>query len=73
MRLSRPLSPHRARLVLAATAALLATTTGIASATPPTAPAFGSSIEGFARYEGQTTCSPTDKPGTQALRDRYSN
>ena len=29
----------------------------------------GAEIEGFARYEGQSTCDPTPKPGTLALRD----
>lgn len=29
----------------------------------------GPDIEGFARYEGQSTCDPTPKPGTLALRD----
>lgn len=59
----------RSRLVIAATAAVLALATGVASATPPLAPAFGPQIDPYARYEGQSTCSPTDKPGTQALRD----
>jgi len=29
----------------------------------------GTEIEGFARYEGQSTCDPTPKAGTLALRD----
>jgi hypothetical protein len=29
----------------------------------------GNEIEGYARYEGQSTCDPTPKPGTLALRD----
>jgi hypothetical protein len=29
----------------------------------------GSDIEGYARYEGQSTCDPTDKPGAIALRN----
>jgi hypothetical protein len=37
----------------------------------------GPEIEGYARYEGQTTCDPTPKPGTVALRNlllsRYPN
>ena len=37
----------------------------------------GPEIEGFARYDAQTTCDPTPKPGTIALRDlllsRYPN
>ena len=39
--------------------------------------ASGSDIEGYARYEPQTTCDPTPKPGTLALRNlllsRYPN
>jgi hypothetical protein len=34
-----------------------------------TGAAHGSAIEGYARYEGQTTCSPDAKPGTVALRN----
>ena len=60
---------RRSRLVLTATVAVLLTATGVASATPPTAPSFGAQIDPYARYDGQSTCSPTDKPGTQALRD----
>jgi hypothetical protein len=37
----------------------------------------GPEIEGYARYEGQSTCDPTPKPGTVALRNlllsRYPN
>jgi hypothetical protein len=37
----------------------------------------GPDIEGYARYEGQSTCDPTPKPGTIALRNlllsRYPN
>jgi hypothetical protein len=38
---------------------------------------LGADIEGFARYEAQSTCDPTEKPGTVALRNlllsRYAN
>jgi len=34
-----------------------------------TGKATGAAIEGFAAYEGQTTCSPDPKPGTVALRN----
>jgi hypothetical protein len=34
-----------------------------------TGAASGAAIEGFARYEGQSTCSPGAKPGTLALRN----
>lgn len=44
--------------------------------TPKSAPqggfaskATGAAIEGYARYEGQTSCSPGAKPGTLALRN----
>jgi hypothetical protein len=48
---------------------------------PPRTPIVGlltgPDIEGYARYEGQTTCDPTPKPGTVALRNlllaRYAN
>ena len=35
----------------------------------PAAPTFGSTIDRFAAYVGQTTCDPTAKPGALALRD----
>ena len=35
----------------------------------PAAPPFGPTIEAPATYDGQTTCDPTAKPGTIALRD----
>ena len=60
-----------ARLV-AALAPLLLLSTVLAGSTPaeaaPAARVFGSAIEGFAPYVGQSTCSPTAKPGTVALR-----
>jgi hypothetical protein len=53
----------------------------VPKAAPSTKPIVGMldgpDIEGYARYEGQTTCDPTPKPGTVALRNlllsRYPN
>ena len=55
--------------LLALLGALIATLlpASSASAAPP-AKAPGRAIEGFAPYQPQTTCSPTAKPGTVALR-----
>jgi len=39
-----------------------------ALAAPPTPP-FGPAIDAYARYEPQTTCDPTDKPGPMDVRD----
>jgi hypothetical protein len=39
-----------------------------APAGPIVGKANGPEIEGYARYEGQSTCDPTPKPGTLALR-----
>jgi len=47
--------------------ALLAAFPGSAAAAP-VAPAFGPMIDDEGTYEGQTTCSPTDKPGVKAFR-----
>jgi hypothetical protein len=45
--------------------------------TPINGALTGAAIEGYARYEGQSSCSPTAKPGTLALRNlllaRYGN
>jgi hypothetical protein len=50
---------------------------GMPLGTPFAGKETGTDIEGFARYEGQSTCDPTPKPGTVALRDlllaRYAN
>jgi hypothetical protein len=48
---------------------MLATTAPAASArlAPPKEPSFGSAIENYADYMGQTLCSPTAKAGTQRL------
>ncbi|MCU1450189.1 MAG: hypothetical protein JWP02_2359 [Acidimicrobiales bacterium] len=53
----------------------------VPKAAPSTKPIVGlldgPEIEGYARYEGQSTCDPTPKPGTVALRNlllsRYPN
>jgi hypothetical protein len=44
---------------------------GPATAAPeaPPTPSFGSGIEPYPTYDGQSTCSPTAKPGTIAFRD----
>lgn len=65
----------RCRTVLATVALAVVLLLGAAVTTPsvaaaaPTAPDYGSAIDPFAAYVGQTTCDPTDKPGTVALRD----
>ena len=41
---------------------------GVPAAAIPVAPAFGPMIDDKGTYEGQTTCSPTDKPGVKAFR-----
>jgi hypothetical protein len=50
---------------------------GLPLGTPFIGRYVGDAIEGFARYDGQSTCDPSPKPGTLALRDlllaRYSN
>lgn len=41
----------------------------IAHAAPePPTPAFGSSIDGFADYDAQSTCDPSEKPGAKDFR-----
>jgi len=40
---------------------------GMAAAAPPT-PQFGPAIDGYAIYDPQDTCDPTEKPGPQDLR-----
>lgn len=35
----------------------------------PATPVFGSTIDGYAAYDGQDTCDPTAKPGVVAFRD----
>ena len=42
---------------------------GVPLGTPFVGKYAGAQIEGFARYEAQSTCDPTPKPGTLALRD----
>jgi hypothetical protein len=42
---------------------------GLPLGTPFVGKYTGAEIEGFARYEGQSTCDPTPKSGTVALRD----
>ncbi len=42
---------------------------GLPLGTPFVGKYTGTEIEGFARYEAQSTCDPTPKPGTVALRD----
>lgn len=43
--------------------------TGLPLGSPYIGAYSGPDIEGFARYEGQSTCDPTPKSGTLALRD----
>ena len=68
--------PSRRRLVAStALTALMATLLAIgvnsaagAAAAPGAMPAFGPVIEDYPVYQGQTTCSPSAKPGTAALQ-----
>ncbi len=67
-------SRTRRSLVLAALFALVLASTGAApsalAATPvPSTPDHGATIDAYSGYEPETTCSPTEKPGTKALRD----
>ncbi|MGW0587336.1 FG-GAP repeat domain-containing protein [Streptosporangium sp. NPDC002607] len=39
------------------------------AATAPSAPDFGPVIDGYAAFQGQSTCDPTAKPGVVAVRD----
>ncbi|MEO5680803.1 MAG: hypothetical protein ABIS47_14170 [Acidimicrobiales bacterium] len=63
----------RSALVTAALAVVVLLGTFVATpsvaAAAPTVPDYGAAIDPFAAYVGQTTCDPTDKPGTVALRD----
>ncbi|SCF36996.1 FG-GAP repeat domain-containing protein [Micromonospora carbonacea] len=54
--------------VALAVAATLATAPAPATAAPAT-PVFGSSIDGYAAYDGQEICDPTAKPGLVGFRD----
>ncbi|HEX2050176.1 MAG TPA: hypothetical protein VHJ34_06010 [Actinomycetota bacterium] len=54
-----------AALVAACTAALVAPAPAAAT---PRAPRFGPGIEGYAPYQGQTTCDPAAKPGVLAFQ-----
>ena len=56
----------RARVVGALTVVAVLATTPAGAA--PSTPTFGPVIEGLASYDPQSTCSPTVKPGTGALR-----
>ena len=60
-------TPRRIALTLFLLTAVLLGSTGTAHAAPP-ARSFGRAIEALAAYQAQTTCSPTAKPGTVALR-----
>jgi hypothetical protein len=68
-----PARPILRRVLRAVTTASVATAVLLptaAYAVVPTAPVrLPSSIEGFASYVKQTTCSPTAKPGTVKLKD----
>jgi uncharacterized protein with LGFP repeats len=64
-----PRQPRRAGLLLtAATAAVTVASTCTPASAAPATPSFGRVIEGLASYDGQSTCSPTAKPGATALR-----
>lgn len=49
--------------------ALVAATAAPAAAVVPTVPEYGPSIDGYATYTREDTCSPTEKPGSQRVRD----
>ncbi|MEU5692410.1 WD40 repeat domain-containing protein [Actinosynnema sp. NPDC020468] len=55
-------------MTLIAAVATLFGSASPAMAAPPT-PVFGPQIEGYAPYQGQTTCDPTPKPGVVDFRD----
>ncbi|MFP5220287.1 MAG: LGFP repeat-containing protein, partial [Actinomycetes bacterium] len=57
----------RTNLLGALTVAALLVATPVVKADPAT-PTFGPVIEGLSSYDPQSTCSPTVKPGTGALR-----
>lgn len=64
----------RAALTLAAlttayTAVTVAVLAPAAAAAAPPSPAFPAHIDGYPVYDGQTSCSPSAKPGAIALRD----
>jgi hypothetical protein len=62
----------RIRRSLVSAALLLAVglwSLGPAVARVPDSPRFGPIIEGYARYDPQTTCQPNPKPGVVAFRD----
>lgn len=58
------------RIGLALLPFVMATVVGPATAfaSPPVPSSFGAAIEPLAAYDAQSTCSPTAKPGTVALR-----
>src|SRR4051794_27689803 len=69
--LMRLLSGHR-RLARGAVSALVGlltvvTVASTAGATPPSVRAFGSAIDGYMPYQGQSRCDPNAKPGVLAF------
>lgn len=70
-------SPRRSHVVRGAAAAVVAALALVAlvaaparAAVPvPAAPAYSSAIDAYPRYEAESTCSPTEKPGVQVVRD----
>ncbi|MEV4820598.1 VCBS repeat-containing protein, partial [Micromonospora sp. NPDC049274] len=54
--------------VTLATIAAVASAPSTAMAAPPT-PVFSSAIDGYASYQGQEICDPTNKPGVVSFKD----
>lgn len=56
-------------LTVLATAVLVAVGLAPAASAAPPTPSFGSAIDRYASYVGQTTCDPVAKPGVVGFRD----
>jgi len=54
-------------VALAGTPFLVGTAAPAAAA--PATPAFGPAIDGYAAYDPQDTCDPTDKPGVVSFKN----
>ena len=61
--------PQGARIAALVIAALIPVTFLVPAVAAPSVGSFPAAIEGYAAYQGQTTCSPTAKPGVVRFRD----
>lgn len=66
--IARRVLVHTVAAASAAAVAVVPLAAGASAVAVPTTPKFSSAIDAYARYEQENTCSPTEKPGPQAVR-----